>query len=553
MSDSYQSYATGLSQRRAPLSTSTMDAAHVPDSFPMIVWAEQMRRYNHYWSWFSGEELMKNRKTSTGKDTGIKAYPLKINPIANFAWKHAAILLGEESSDSPLPLARTNAVPRPPLSGGQYKPEEKELATMCKNILDEVWMNAQGRATQLENAVLTQFLGGCVFQVVFHHEASPEAQRLRIPMTVKGILPDFFVPVWSGNNFWDLTECYVVYRVPNHVIAAEYGKKYAQSTAGWGVYCEHWTRKSYSVFINNVPLTETVDGEVIEYNDRPHKFGFVPFVYIPHTRAGEFYGNSSVDDLEGLAREINSRMADVGDSMRETVHRVRYSTDIEVTPEERSLIPGVKAIALGRTNPATNATPKVETEDAQQLGGEMVNFSENVLWAVLLREGHLSNIAFGEDDVSQRSAIALAMRMFPTSAHSRAERTFWTEGLTLIAKMILRICVAHKIEIEGQQVPSDFEKRLQFSVDWLPQIPRDREAQVNEIILRFQAGLISLERALHVLGDSDYIEEEIKLIRQGQVFQASLEASKSAEGKSSSGSGAKTQMTSPVVSDGLGE
>lgn len=80
-------------------------------------------------------------------------------------------------------------------------------------------------------------------------------------------------------------------------------------------------------------------------------------------------------------------------------------------------------------------------------------------------------------------------------------------------------------------------------------IPRDREQQVNEIILRFQAGLISPERALQMFGDIEYIPEEIEQIREWLLFQSRLGT---ADVKGSQGDeGAETRLVEPAVSDGL--
>jgi hypothetical protein len=43
----------------------------------------------------------------------------------------------------------------------------------------------------------------------------------------------------------------------------------------------------------------------------------VPYTYIPHIRAGEFYGISLLEGKMRLAEEINERLADVGDIVSE--------------------------------------------------------------------------------------------------------------------------------------------------------------------------------------------------------------------------------------------
>src|SRR5690606_16077336 len=104
----------------------------------------------------------------------------------------------------------------------------------------------------------------------------------------------------------------------------------------------------------------------------------------------------------------------------------------------------------------------------------------DTLFNQLLREGHMSSTAFGEDEGSQRSALTLAFRMWPSTSHARAEQAFWNEGLQVIAKMILGM-----MQTKGlfdNRIPSDFKKRFDFVLDWQPQIPRDRESKVAEII-----------------------------------------------------------------------
>jgi len=561
---------TALSYRRAPLVSSTLDPKTVPSGFPMAIWSNQWARYRRYWDWFTGDVLDEMVPSGVNGKKSIHKYPLRINPIFNFAWKHAAILLGEEVTDTPYAFAKMNCTPKTPLDDKDaFEESDKKLARVCRNVVNEVWAHSHGRSIQMENAVLQQFLGGCVFQVKYHGPRSKKRKQLRIPVSVKNVLPDFFVPIWNGEDFWDLTEAYVVYRIPRHVALTEYPYHYkvsvnddplagqgintnTTSASDWVVYCEHWQRDEYSIYLDGRPLKEVYSEpgfkpvEVV-YDHLNNPFGFVPFVYIPHIRSGDFHGFSMVDDLAGQIIELNARMTDVGDNMRDTVKRRRYATDLSRNSKQIQLDDGTWATDLGPTNITTKATPRVSTEDPAVMSDALANYPQ-MLWDQLLRDGNLSNISFGEDDVSQRSAIALAMRMFPTTAHSRAERTFWTEGLILIAHMILRICVIKKDEIGDFKldIPEDFERLILLAVDWLPQIPRDREQQVNEMILRKAQGLVSLETALKTLGDSDYISEEVERIRRDLMFQAQLSSMGATPGKN-----APSKITSPEATDGM--
>ncbi len=547
----------GAEERRAPTAASVLnvDSAKLPEGFPMHIWTAQAQRYLEYWRWFNGDILAERRaKTKDGKD--VLKYPLGINPVRNFARKHAAILLGEEAFDTPAPLVKMQVKPKNPLNGQEISDDDKKNAIICQNAVNEVWTSSNGRALQMENATLAQFLGGCVFQLTWQHKR----KDLLIPVVIKNIIPDFFLPVWKADDFYDLLEAYVVYKIPTTVAKQSYPlTELPNSSAGgqgYVMYVEHWTRDYYTITLDRTPILSDDSGTKILYEQVDNPFSFVPFVYIPHIREGGFWGNSMVPDIQGLARELNARAADVGDSIRETVHRKRYVHDLNGDVKPKQLDNGVWAINLGQTNPATKATPDVFTEDPPALPESATNFTSD-LWGQLLREGHIGDIAFGEDEGSQRSALTLAFRMWPSTAHARMERAFWNEGLNTIAKMILRMCVAKAKEIPNVKIPDDFERKFSFFPDWLPMIPRDREQQVNEVILRFQAGLISPQRALEMLGDVRDIEEEIELIRQWQMFQASLQVATSAGGKSDAegnvaGAGAATQLAEPIASSGLG-
>lgn len=541
--------------RRSPLLGSVaglvLSEKDVPSSFPHQLWAEQSARYVHYWSWYDGtylNETISNRLAENAKP--IEKYPLKLNPIRDFARKHAAMLLGEEGNETSLPMVRPQITAKPDLVENKAGDDARKLAKFAQNVLNEVWVQSGGRSIQMENALLQQFLGGCVFGVSYIPLKDARRLHYRVPVLIKNVLPDFFVPVWHSTDYWNLQECFIIYRIPNAIARAQYphhaGLEELPAT-GWSIYCEHWTKSRYSIYLNRTPITERVGDVTITYDNIPNDFGFVPYVYIPHTREGRFFGASIVDDLEGLTRELNARVADMGDAIRTSVHRRRYVTDV-VNSKPKNLGADTWAIDLGTTNLTTKVTPEVKSEDPPRLADSLVKFSEEVIWQQILRTGHLSNIAFGEDDVSQRSAVALAMRMFPSTAHSNIERSYWTEGLNLLSRMVLRILAAKKVELNGFVVPDDFEHHINFAQDWLPQIPRDREQQVNEIILRFQAGLVSPETALQFFGDIEYIDEEIERIKRWMQFQSTVEGAKTRMGE-----GAKTEMLMPKATDGLSD
>ena len=515
----------------------------VPHDFPMSEWSIQTARYMEYWRWFNGDEIEEVIGT-TKRGEPIYKFPLRINAIRTIARKHASVLLGEEMFESPEPLVRTRVQPKHFLENQSTTEEERKESGFLQAVVNDVWRNSNGRSLQMENAVLSQFLGGCVFGVKYQ----PWRDDLTIPLIIESVMPDFFLPVWSPNNYYSLLECWIVYRIPARIASLEWG---VEIHSGYTIYVEHWTRKNYSVYLDGKPL---VDEFGIVYENLPNDFGEVPYVYIPHLREGDFYGSSHIEDQRGLVMEFNARLADYGDAVRKTVHRVRYAINLTSTPVPRQIGENIWVIDLGRESPVHKNPPTVKIEDPPELAQSLTDFSDK-LWNQLMRESFLSNIAFGEDEGSQRSALTLSFRMWPTTAHARVERSHWTDGLNRIAYLILKIIAIKQADRQHARVfsalpatvPSDFSRRYRFSQDWSPQIPRDREQMVNEIILRSQAGLLSPERAMEVFGDIQDIEQEKKFILDWMTKVQEI------KGSTFQDQGAKSQIETPVASTGLNE
>jgi hypothetical protein len=119
--------------------------------------------------------------------------------------------------------------------------------------------------------------------------------------------------------------------------------------------------------------------------------------------------------------------------------------------------------------------------------------------------------------------------------------------------MLVILMELGKIKLPELQIPLDFRKRLQMTQDWAPQIPRDREQLVNELVLRSQAGHCSLDFALEQYGDVRNIEEEKARIYADLKKRAEIAASAAALVKpaTTAGSGADTQIQKPVADSGL--
>lgn len=503
----------------------SLNEEFTPTDFPMLLWNAQSARYQAYWDWFTGRAMAQEGKDAEGNI--IQRWPLQINTIRNITRKHAAMLWGE-FPDTPTPLARASFLPRPPMDGGKFTADDEKNAKLCENIVNSVWMQSEGRALQYEHSVLAQFLGGAVFQVCYEPWHSDEWD---IPISIRAWPADYFLPVWTFGKYWDLDQAWIITRIESAIAKTVYDVD-VDDDSPYAIYAEHWTKNSYSILINREPIRNIVAGEEVLYKDLQNPFGFVPFVYIPHVREGNFFGSSHVPDLIGLNNEYNERLADMGDAIGDAIARKRYLTNASNQIKRRRLPDGTDVIDLGHQSPTAKEPPKVAVEDAPRIYDSVANFPDD-LWEQILREAQLSGISFGEDEGSQRSALTLAFRMWPSTAHAREERGFWETGLNKIATMILKMVNYHQMweSVTERKIPSDYLKRMEINHAWAPMMPRDRESLVNEVILRVTSNLMSPQTALEMLGDVRNTDNELKLIKEWMVYTSSLGGQQQQDGE----------------------
>jgi hypothetical protein len=97
--------------------------------------------------------------------------------------------------------------------------------------------------------------------------------------------------------------------------------------------------------------------------------------------------------------------------------------------------------------------------------------------------------------------------MISLTSHTDAERIFWTTGLDMLSRMLLRMMQVKKVAgITEQHV------RLRIRQEWNPVLPRDQEAIVNEAVALMTAKLGSPERLLEMLGVEDAPDEIEKIL-----------------------------------------
>ena len=499
----------------------TILATEVPATFPMDNWTYQAQRYYSYWSYFTGNVWREEMPDARDENNNpVLKYPLQINLIKTSALKHSYVLFGE-ASENPVPLVPIRVKPRKP-PGKPIKDTDKDLAEEAEDFVNRVWMDNNGRSLMQENGALQQFLGGCVFRVNF----APDDDELEYGIRIENILPDFFLPVWDNGRPTHLLEAWVVYRIAPREAYLRFGMD--TTTAGTGqypLYVEHWTKDKISITIGGKPITYIVNGNPIRYDNVDNPFGFIPFVYIPRERVGSFYGISLVDDLQGIAKEHNARLADIGDLIRDNAHRDIFLRNIAGAIKPRDIGIARAALDLGLTPNINKDQPDVFTLDPVTISPAIMDYPDNLMEQFNF-DSFTPNVAYGVDEGSQRSALTLSFRMWPITSKIRAIRTNWDDGLIAMAKMIIRIAIVKKI---GGMTDNHW-KKLDFIPDWAPMIPRDREQMVDETVAAVQVGLVSAETAIARLDLVDDPLEEIKRIKADKQWVSDMQTEADAKG-----------------------
>lgn len=519
-----------------------------PAAFPYNRWVSQSQKYMEYWQWFTGEiweETIPNAKDKNGNK--VFKFPLKLNLIKTAAMKQNYVLFGEVA-DGPEPMVPCRVKAKQKADGTIVDQGARTRAKELEMLINDVWMDNNGRAMQLEGGLVQGGLGGIAYIIRY----DPMNTELEFGIKIEMVLPDFFLPVWDSSNPDNLLEAFIVWRVPAREAMLKYGYEHIGETTPpeFLLYVEHWTRETVSITLGGKPITYditevdeengTVEEVSITYENTPNVFGFIPIVYIPRERIGEYYGIPIGSDLFGLAREINARMADMGDVIAESSHRDIFVKNIPGQIKTRNLGDKRMAIDLGSRPSPTLGDPEVTTVDPPIIPESLVGFGE-ILRKQFLRDAFMSAVAEGEDEGSQRSALTLAFRMWPLTSKARAIRTYWTNGLIRMNKMIAKIAIMHGIG----GITQEHVKDVRIFCEWSPMIPRDREQMVNEVTLLMQSDAISPETALTVFGYAQDEVEEMAKVRAWLEYKASLQMQIDSAKK------VATAVQGPVASSGF--
>ena len=490
--------------------------AQLPN-FPYSDWGMLSERYLEESEWYSGATLDATLQED-GKQTTIEKYPVHVNPIPAICAKHNFALFGDLVDDT-RPLVYPKFYPALKTDAEEsLSDEQKSLIKQAEEVMSFFWWENSGRAIQWRAGLLSQIFGGFVFMIRW----TPDDDTRTIPVMVELIDPRHFIGFPIPGEEYKLQEMWITKPI-DWKTAEYYG--YPEIVQGMAYYwVEHWTKDKYEITINDKPVKWPDD------ESRPstgnNEWGFIPAVYIPHTRAANFYGQNAFDEIVGLIKEYNLRLADYGDAVSVDSHNIGWVADTQAQIRVIKPIEGLTLLDLGNTASITGSeqSPKIELLKTDSASSPMKDLVVE-LYNQIRRDAYIPAVADGEDEGSQRSGETLVARMWPLISHTRGERVCWSSGLDIFTRMVLAILAKKKVA----GITTAHVKNLKCRQIWAPQLPKDRESTVNEAVNRMTTNLGSPELLLGLLGDSEDVEETIEQMKEWIKFLEDAKAEASAK------------------------
>jgi hypothetical protein len=513
-----QQYHGGLFMLRsffAPLTEET-DIKYAPyqvediPGFPAKEYKSRVSLYREWEGWYTGAKL---EETVTDQGEEIELYPARINPLPGSALKHAHTLFGETIDDG-APLVSPKFVKHGTITDDQV--------TNAEEVLRAIWADSAARTLQYTNGLISQIYGGAIFKADY----LPQDKSRAYPIKISKIHPLNFMGILMPDEEFRLSEAWYIKNVSSET-AKKYGVIVPEEEIG--LWVEYWNPEEHSIKINGDPIRRSYNGVIKSFDGR-NVFGEVPVVYLPHERTLGLWGTSMIHPLIGLVRELNARAADYGDAVSDDSHET-YALRNSSNPKVITL-GGKRVLDLGSNNSAVgmnSGDPDLFAFSDAKASAPMSQIVDD-LYKHYRRAAYIPAVADGEDEGSQRSGMTLAFRMWPMTSHVSTERIFWTSGLDHFTKILVRFCASKGIVEISENIT-----KASVRQEWLPMLPRDREAMVNEAVLRITNGLGSPQAMLRLLGDTENIEDEMKLIEKWKRFLAEVESTMNQFGNEQNG------------------
>ena len=469
-------------------------------------WADRRAQAVKNLKWFTGEAVREERSPGASNETSqaLPLYPLAVNIIGPQLSLNRSVTIGNQPDYDTSPVQI------------RFRLDEsiKDDAPKLKTAFDRILRDSYAPSMFTEAVLMMQVDGGTVLKVNWE----PKSDWLKYRTRIVRYRPHQILPEYDLTDPWRMRSCYLGWEIDAEDARKRY-KIAVDKSKPTVVYLEYWDRDEYKITVDGIVPSEDETGYKMQGE---HGLGRVPFIYIPHIRSGEFFGNSHVPDLTGVEIEINERYADMGDAVAEITHPIMVATDInksggmKLTPvrDEKNRI-RFYVYNLGDTVALPGSqTPDAHYVEHSDIPDAATQYTEKIE-QLAKKQGSIPKAATGDDNLSsgrKTGPVSLA-DMFEIIAHSQVERTDFSEGLRQVVDVTLRQLMAHQDDLEVDDLPKLTPDHLgqEILTVWNPQLPLEAQQETEMINMDVQTGTTSIETALRRKHVTDVEEEESRI------------------------------------------
>jgi hypothetical protein len=412
---------------------------------------EDHAKANRY---FSGDIFREKVEIENGEGGEPLLYPVGINLVKMLVLSMTDAAFGEWENGRGIVLFE-------PTGAAKDDKVVEAAAEFAQKILDD----SNGASMFWEVEFDRNLMGGGVFRISPKLANETHLSWNKVPI-------DGFYPIFDPEDPNSIIECWYISQVSPEQAAEIYGLRVDKD---YLVRVEHWTRSGY---------TTTLDGKRIDAFSGVNPFHVVPFVYVPRMRTIDWWGDSLAKDVYTVQDELNSRLADIGDSLNYHSHPVFYGKNLPKSFNTKNypITPWALWDFGRQIGQNANAAPEVgilESKNAvSPQAFEYIKFLYN--WA--RTSTFAPPIAFGDDEGGgQRSGDTLEIRLWPLLKSLRRSRSYMTAGI----RQALYISGCILAQKKFTDVPAgiiDVLLHKKLTPKYHNTLPRDQKGVVDEVV-----------------------------------------------------------------------
>jgi len=244
-------------------------------------------------------------------------------------------------------------------------------------------------------------------------------------------------------------------------------------------------------------------------------------------------GDSLAYHLEGLQAELNKVLADYGDAINSGSHPSVGISDFQQGSKSPGVIviPRNGALNMGHTRPG-GTPPKIHTFPSPSVPPQTGEFADRILASAEAVAG-LTPAARGTTQGANKSGLAIALEMLPTTNIVDWERSHWSQAIGGGGGIneIVAVIFWHKGKVTSFAPKIDSSMfGLQQNIVFKPVVPRDRIEIIDEVVRLATAKAVSPQEWLRRLGDIKDIDEEWDRLKNFLAGMAAIEAAVAGRG-----------------------